>query len=218
MVREQLSERLALARSKGGANATLWWIAKKATRTEPFAFLMTTLGRHTHHPAVGRFRPVVLRAVDDMRTVPARTIESVSENSGRHVETLLASGIHVYVLIEGEHVVGQLNIAAGPTAMADFPAFTVHCTEKDAFLSYLFTRPASRRSGAARELLRFVEYDLTCRGFARVLTHVMKTNVPSLGTFKKAGWGEVGFLLSDRRGRLLFSHVHGAPNLDISRR
>jgi GNAT superfamily N-acetyltransferase len=158
----------------------------------------------------------VLRGLQDIVGVRA-DVELLGAHTGKSVADLLSRGTSVYFLTDAERLVCQLLVTPGDRVRVDTPSgLVLSIGSACAFVSYVYTHEAYRRTGAARRLLAEAEADLARLGITHVFAHVSATNVPSLQTFRKAGWRQSGVMVFSRKGRMLFSHQRGKPRIGVA--
>jgi hypothetical protein len=149
----------------------------------------------------------VLRAVRclaDAAALGTVVRKQLEEHLASDAASLASKGSKIYYLASGDTVVSQLLISPGPLIELDVPRGTELDIGTDrAFLSYLYTPLARRRTGAARRLLRLVCAELARQGTAGLVAHVRATNVPSLNAFRASGWERIGTVWTRRSRRWL---------------
>jgi ribosomal protein S18 acetylase RimI-like enzyme len=187
-----LRERIGFALSKGGLSGTVVWLMKKTFRVEPYIFLETVLDPHAQPATLSRFAFHRIVSPNDLVAIDAQVQEQLNERAGRPVERLVHTGNSVYFLADGFRVACQLNISPGPVVAIDSPRpLQIEMGDRCAFLAFLFTDPRYRRIGLASALVDAVRADLAREGYRRVLAHVRRTNVASVGAFARMGWRQV---------------------------
>lgn len=204
----QLRERIRLAFARGGVTATWWWVVRLCTGVELTRFFESRAVDPEKSEAAYRGTQMRLKVIDSgsaMERAGHELIEHLSRNSGWRVESLVAAGDSICVLILGQKPAVQCNIATGERAIIDHPlSASIEFGNDVAFLSFLYTRPEFRKRGLAGELLRSVSDYMAIRRKVRIIAHVSGTNIPSIRTFRQCGWRESGFMLTNRRGRVLW--------------
>ena len=118
---------------------------------------------------------------------------------------LLSRGGSLHLLLISNSLAAQLAVMHGPNCRVDSPPLHLIMDETDAFLGYLYTWPAFRRQGAARQLIAATVSSLSTHNVQRIFAHVRATNVPSVAAFERAGWKTGGTLLCTLNGDLLLA-------------
>lgn len=203
-----LADRINLALSHGGLSATVFWLLKMLCRVKVhFLYAIDLANRSTSAKALAQhpdFDFISLHTQHDVDSTPPALIAQLNEQSGWNVHRLIEQGSTVYALVDDSNIVSQLNIGWQPIITVDSPThLTFTLSPKDAFLGYLFTYPKYRGCGAATKLIEKVCEDAAYRKYSRIVTHIRSTNTPSLNTFKKIGWKQIGWILTSTNGRLL---------------
>jgi ribosomal protein S18 acetylase RimI-like enzyme len=187
-----LRERIGFALSKGGLSGTAVWLMKKAFRVEPYIFFETGLEPNARTATPSRFAFHRIVSPDDLVAIDAQVQYQLNKHAGRPVERLVYTGNSVYFLADGSRVACQLNISPGPVVTIDSPRpLQIDMGDRCAFLAFLFTDPQYRRIGLASALIDAVRADLAREGYRRMLAHVRRTNVASIGAFARMGWRRV---------------------------
>jgi ribosomal protein S18 acetylase RimI-like enzyme len=214
----RIKEQLALALSPGGARASIFWVLKRVAKVEVYYLLGCATAANTSDPTHADPPRDLLRLAElgDVQRLGPSLENELDEHSAIGLRTLIAGRSRMYALLRGGRVAAQLNIGVSGVVRVDSPrALTFRLNAADAFLSYLHTREHCRRMGMGAELVRLACEDLARDGYRRVLCHVSGTNVPSLNTFKRAGWKRLGRFLTTRTGKLLVQRRLSAAGVRI---
>jgi hypothetical protein len=83
----------------------------------------------------------------------ATILEEIGDQSGRGVFNIVADGGRVYAIVRGTEVVCQLNIEFQRSQVDTPLKMVLEFGERDAFLNFLYTNPASRRGHWAVRLI-----------------------------------------------------------------
>lgn len=217
-----LKERINLALSRGGMNATLFWILKILCRVEVhFLYAIDLSGRSIEtiaHTSAPHFHFISLHTSHDINSQDPELINQLNNQSGWSVNQLVEHSSTVYALVDGTSPVSQLNICWKHQVTVDSPThLVISLKPKDAFLGYLFTHPQYRGYGAATRLIMRISEDAAQRKYSRIITHIRSTNAPSLNTFKKSGWKRIGWILTSINGRLLKVFLPYETGISISK-
>lgn len=205
--RSLLRERIKFATTKGGVSSTLWWLLNKASGVETHRIFSKSLSKVS-----------VPTTLDDhayvLQSVRSRSDESALDPVLRHqleqhvadgLAQLVSNGVEVFFLTSDRMVLSQLIICRGPRITIDSPAgVSMDIGRRRAFLSYLYTSEKHRRTGAAKRLMQYVCWEFRRRGYEALIAHVRATNVPSLSTFRYAGWQEIGTIWTRTPANWLF--------------
>jgi ribosomal protein S18 acetylase RimI-like enzyme len=196
-----LRERLKFVRADGGKTSALWWLAGKAGGVETHHVFSRDLAiLDTREPApVGTESLHTIRSSGAALEIDAVLRDQLEHNFALGVTNLAAAGWEIYFLSAAGTIVSQLLIRPGPRIALDVPTgIELDIGIDRAFLSYLYTSPAHRRSGAARRLLESACSQLSQRRYGAIIAHVRATNVPSLNAFRTGGWKQIGTIWTGR--------------------
>lgn len=202
---EALAARLALLAAPGGPGAALRWVVRKLFRVDAYRVLAQTLTA-TAQPPTGAWSLAQFCAVTDanIAVTDASLLRQLDANNGCTCAVTTANGGRVYALRSGDDVVCQARVEFGEMRTDTPLPILIHVGPRNAFLSYLHTSAAYRRSGAARALLALIAAHLADEGRWRYcLCHVQSTNVRSLNAFRSAGWRPVAAIWTTK-DRLLY--------------
>lgn len=195
-------ERMVLLRERGGLRSLGFWLLRKALALD--VYMLFALPLHD----VGTICPpgcTLLRLVseDDLARCPDGLLDQIGPHTGAGVREVLAQGGRIYALVEGGTVHSQVRIDIG-AARTDTPSRLVcEVGPRNAFLSFLYTHPTSRRGGWAKKLLVATMSSMAREGLQACFSHVQATNLRSVNTFLSLGWQRAGWLLASRSGHYL---------------
>lgn len=198
-----LSERWGLFRSKGGKQATAFWMLRQALRLDVFKLLSVDLAQCTPAPPVQGVSLLQIRSHDDLNGCDPLLVTQLDRSCGSGVFGVVRRGGRVYALTGADGVLCQLNIDTHCSRIDTPCQLKVSLTQGACFLSFLYSSPSARRQGWARHLLAQVLIELARDGFRMCLCHVQATNLRSLNTFSKAGWRTTGWLVATASGHYL---------------
>lgn len=195
-------ERVALLRERGGPRSLAFWLLRKVLALDVYALFALPL-----RDAGPEFPPgcTLLRLVseNDLARCPDGLLDQIEPHTGVGVREVLAQGGRIYALVENGGVRSQTRIDVG-AARIDTPCpLTCELGPRNAFLSFLYTHPASRRGGWAKKLLVATASSIAQEDLLLCFAHVQATNLRSVNTFLSLGWQHAGWLLASRRGRYL---------------
>jgi ribosomal protein S18 acetylase RimI-like enzyme len=155
-------------------------------------------------------------AKSNIDTVEPATLRLLDTSNGVPCRDVVARGGRVYALCEGARVTSQARIEFGAIRTDTPLPIVIDVGPRNAFLSYLYTPPESRRRGAARALIGAICDDLAGeRRFDHCVCHVQATNVRSLNAFAAAGFAPMATLWNTRRRLLRVSRNGRAPSLPL---
>lgn len=212
---ESLGTRLALLGAPGGLRAGVRWLVRAALGVDAYRICARALaGERVAQPLPGHTLLVI--AKPNVDTVEPTTLRLLDTHNGVPCRDLVARGGRVYALCEGVRVASQARIEFGAIRTDTPLPIVIDVGPRNAFLSYLYTPPESRRRGAARALIAAICDDLAReRRFDHCVCHVQATNVRSLNTFAVAGFAPVATLWNSRRRLLRVSRNGRAPTLSL---
>jgi len=123
--------------------------------------------------------------------------------SNKEIESALINK-HIFFILKHKHsIIGYVKIGVGPTYIHDFDK-TVVFEPGAAFIYDTFILPEYRGMNlalfAVNEVARFCKE----RNFKKMICHIEKWNIPSVKTFKKAGFQAVDSIRFIRVGKLSF--------------
>lgn len=195
-------ERMVLLRERGGPRSLGFWLLRKTLALDIytlFALPLRDMGASCP-PGCTLLR---LASEDDLARCPGSLLEQIGPHTGAGVRNVLAQGGRIYALVEDGAVRSQTRIDIG-AARTDTPCpLTFEVGPHNAFLSFLYTHPASRRGGWAKKLLVATASSMAQEGLQVCLSHVQATNLRSVNTFLSLGWQRAGWLVASRTGRYL---------------
>jgi len=196
------NERVALLRERGGPRSLGFWLLRRVLALDAYTLFALPL-----RDAGAACPPgcTLLRLVseDDLARCPASLLEQIDPHTGAGVRKVIAQGGRIYALVEDGAVRSQTRIDVA-TSRTDTPCpLTFEVGPHNAFLSFLYTHPASRRGGWAKKLLVATASSMAQDGLQVCLSHVQATNLRSINTFLSLGWQHAGWLLASRGGRYL---------------
>jgi len=195
-------ERMALLRERRGPRSLAFWLLRKVLALDVYTLFALPLRD------VGTACPpgcTLLRLVseDDLVRCPDGLLDQISPHTGAGVRKVLAQGGRIYALIEGSTVRSQTRIDVGVARIHTPCRLTCEVGPRNAFLSFLYTHPTSRRGGWAKKLLMATMSSMAQEGLQMCFSHVQATNLRSVNTFLSLGWQHAGWLLASRGGRYL---------------
>jgi len=195
-------ERVALIRERGGPRSLGFWLLRKTLALDVYTLFALPLYN------VGSACPPgcsLLRLVseEDLAQCPESLLEQIGPHTGVGVRKVLAQGGRIYALVENGIVRSQTRIDVGAACTNTPCALTCKVGPRNAFLSFLFTHPSSRRGGWAKKLLIASTSSMAQDGLQVCFSHVQATNLRSVNTFLSLGWGHAGWMLASRGGRYL---------------
>jgi ribosomal protein S18 acetylase RimI-like enzyme len=208
-------ERVALLRERGGMRSLSFWLLRKALALDVYTLFALPLhnGDTACPPGCTLLRLV---SADDLARCPDGLLDQIGPHTAAGVHKVLAQGGRIYALVEDGTVRSQTQIDVG-TARTDTPCpLTCVVGARNAFLSFLYTHPASRRGGWAKKLLVATASSMAQDGLQMCFSHVQATNLRSVNTFLSLGWQHAGWLLASRGGRYLGT-VGAHPDLRVVR-
>lgn len=200
----ELSERLQLARGRGGRAATAYWLAKRLLQVETYKFSATTLPAavtpaDTTLPTGYEF--ICIGSEADLARYAPALIDALSSNNGVSVEDTVAKGGRIYAIVCGERVITQQRVEFGRSYTGSPYPMDIYVPPGEAFFSYLYTQPSERGNGWARRLTAHITSHLAENGIVRCISHTRATNVGSLATRKRCGWKVVAHLYYFKPGK-----------------
>lgn len=195
-------ERVALLRERGGPRSLGFWLLRKALALDVYTLFALPL-RDAGTACPPGCTLLRLVSEDDLARCPDGLLDQIGPHTGAGVRKVLAQGGRIYALVEAGVVRSQTRIDVG-TAGTDTPCpLTWEVGPHNAFLSFLYTHPASRRGGWAKKLLVATASSMAQDGLQVCFSHVQATNLRSVNTFLSLGWRHAGWLLASRGGRYL---------------
>lgn len=201
-------ERVALLRERGGMRSLGFWLLRNTLALDVytlFALPLRDAGKACP-PACTLLR---LASEDDLARCPADLVEQIGPHTGAGVHKVIAQGGRIYALVENGVVRSQTRIDVG-AATTDTPCqLACEVGPRNAFLSFLYTHPASRRGGWAKKLILATASSMAQEGLQLCFAHVQATNLRSVNTFLSMGSRSAGWLVASRGGRYL--GTLGAP-------
>lgn len=195
-------ERVALLRERGGMRSLAFWLLRKALALDVYTLFALPLGDAgmACPPGCTLLR---LASEDDLARCPAWLLDQIGPHTGAGVHKVLAQGGRIYALVDNGVVRSQTRIDVG-VAHTDTPCpLTCEVGPRNAFLSFLFTHPASRRGGWAKKLIVATASSMAQEGLQLCFAHVQATNLRSVNTFLSMGARHAGSLVASRGGRYL---------------
>ncbi|KQQ87013.1 N-acetyltransferase [Massilia sp. Leaf139] len=195
-------ERVALLRERGGPRSLGFWLLRKALALDVYTLFALPL-RDAGTACPPGCTLLRLVSEEDLTHCPDALLDQIGPHTGIGVRKVLAQGGRIYALVEDGKVRSQTRIDVG-SARTDTPcALTCEVGARNAFLSFLYTHPASRRGGWAKKLLVATASSMAREGLQTCFSHVQATNLRSINTFLSLGWQRAGWLLASRGGRYL---------------
>lgn len=195
-------ERVALLRERGGPRSLGFWLLRKALALDVYTLFALTL-RDTGTACPPGCTLLRLVSEDDLARCPDAVLEQINPHTGAGLRKVIAQGGRIYALVEDGAVRSQTRIDIG-TAHTGTPCpLTCEVGSRNAFLSFLYTHPASRRGGWAKKLMVATMSSMAQEGLQLCFSHVQATNLRSVNTFLSLGWQHAGWLLASRGGRYL---------------
>lgn len=195
-------ERVALLRERGGLRSLGFWLLRKALALDVYPLFALPL-RDAGPACPPGCTLLRLVSEDDLARCPDHLLDQIGPHTGAGVRGVLAQGGRIYALVEDGAVRSQTRIDVG-AAGTDTPCrLTCEVGPRNAFLSFLYTHPASRRGGWAKKLLVATASSMAHEGLQVCFSHVQATNLRSVNTFLSLGWRPAGWLLASRGGRYL---------------
>lgn len=195
-------ERVALLRERGGLRSLGFWLLRKALALDVYTlFALPLRDAGTACPPGSTLLRLV--SEDDLARCPDALLDQIGPHTGVGVRKVLAQGGRIYALVEDGAVRSQTRIDVG-AVRTDTPCpLTWEVGPRNAFLSFLYTHPASRRGGWAKKLLVATASSMAQEELQVCFSHVQATNLRSVNTFLSMGWQPAGRLLASRGGRYL---------------
>lgn len=200
-----LKEKLEFLRGPGGIRAAAYFGLKLLARVEVFRIVWKMTQPNTPLTLPSGWRYVGFYTDEALSGFSNDIIEQAAEQCGWKPERLLNRGGSLHLLLIGNSLAAQLSIEPGPTCQIDSPPLYLSMSERDTFLSHLYTWPAFRRQGAAQRLIAATVSSLSAHNVQRIVAHVRATNVPSLAAFERAGWKGGPTLICTLKGQLLLA-------------
>lgn len=195
-------ERVALLRERGGPRSLAFWLLRRVLALDAYTLFALPL-RDAGTACPPGCTLLRLASEDDLARCSASLLEQIGPHTGAGLRQVLAQGGRIYALVEDGAVRSQTRIDVA-TARTDTPCpLTFEVGPRNAFLSFLYTHPASRRGGWAKKLLVATASSMAQEGLQVCLSHVQATNLRSINTFLSLGWQNAGWLLASRGGRYL---------------
>lgn len=193
-----LSERLQLARARGGRTATAYWLASRVLRIHTYKFFGTKL------PAPGikadsfptGYSFVCVNSKEAMEQCGPGAIAIMGDHNGVPVAETIARGGRIYAIVRGDHVAAQQRVEFGKSYTESPYPMELFIGEGEAFFSFLYTSPAERGRGMARTLTGHIMAHLAAEGITRCISHTRATNTGSIATRFRCGWQLVALLYS----------------------
>ena len=195
-------ERVALLRERGGLRSLGYWLLRRTLALDVYPLFALAL-RDAGNPCPPGCTLLRLASEDDLARCSDSLLEQIGPHTGAGVQKVLAQGGRIYALVEDGAVRSQTRIDVG-SARTDTPcSLSFDVGPRNAFLSFLYTHPASRRGGWAKKLLVATSSSMAQEGLQVCFSHVQATNLRSVNTFLSLGWRHAGRLLATRSGRYL---------------
>ena len=159
--------------------------------------------------------------LEDLETGHLPGISELNRKQGtpsadRYFANCLADGIHGFVAIRGEEIVGYYhwvdrdNSTMHPDLWYMGPEFQLE--EDDVYGSGLFLLEGHRGGGTASDFLFKVETSLRERGYRRLWGYVLSTNRPARWLYSNRGYEPMWSVLSRRLVFLRWREVIPDPN------
>ncbi|MGZ8319508.1 MAG: GNAT family N-acetyltransferase [Telluria sp.] len=195
-------ERMVLLRERGGLRSLVFWLLREALSLDVYTLFALPL-RDADAACPPGCTLLRLVSEDDLARCPDGLLDQIEPHTGAGARDVLAQGGRIYALVEDGAVRSQTRIDVG-AALTDTPC-PLRCEvgPRNAFLSFLYTHPASRRGGWAKKLLVATAASLAQEELQVCFSHVQATNLRSVNTFLSLGWQHAGWLLASRGGRYL---------------
>lgn len=196
-----LSERIQLARARGGRAATGYWLANRLLRIETYKFNARTLPADDVKidPSLPEgYAYLCVNSKEVMEQCDPAVIDGLERNNGVSVAETIERGGRIYAIVRGNQVATQQRVEFGRSYTTSPYPMDLYLGEGEAFFSFLYTLPAERGRGLALKLSAHILNDLTREGVTRCISHTRGTNVGSLATRKRAGWKLVALLYGFR--------------------
>jgi GNAT superfamily N-acetyltransferase len=200
-----LKERLEFLSGPGGLRAAVYFGLKLLARVETFHIVWTNARQATVLRLPPGWRYLSFYTTESLTSFSSGIIEQAAGRCAVNPQQLLSRGGSLHLLLISNSLAAQLTIMQGPSCRTDSPPLHLTMDETDAFLGYLYTWPAFRRQGAARQLIAATVSSLSTYNVQRIFAHVRATNVPSVAAFERAGWKTGGMLLCTLNGGLLLA-------------
>ena len=195
-------ERVALLRERGGLRSLGFWLVRIAVALDVYTLFALPL-RDTGTGLPPGCTLLRLVCEDDLARCADSLLDQIGPHTGAGLRKVLAQGGRIYALVEDGAVRSQTRIDIG-SAHTDTPcSLTCEVGPRNAFLSFLYTHPASRRGGWAKKLLVVTASSMAQEQLQICFSHVQATNLRSVNTFLSLGWQHAGWLLATRGGRYL---------------
>lgn len=195
-------ERVALLRERGGPRSLGFWLLRKGLALDVYTLFALPL-RDAGTACPPGCTLLRLASVDDLAHCSDSLLDQIGPHTGAGVRKVIEQGGRIYALVEDGVVRSQTRIDTG-VARTETPCpLTCLVGPHNAFLSFLFTHPASRRGGWAKKLLVATATSMAQEGLQACFSHVQATNLRSMNTFLSLGWQHAGWMLASRGGRYL---------------
>lgn len=216
--RESLARRLALVAAPGGARASVRWVVRRLSGIDAHSVLARSLtGAAERQLGAWSAEQLVVVTEDNIDGFEPALLGQLDANNGCRSSDTTASGGRIYALRVRDTIACQARIEFG-TSITDSPLpMIIHLGPRNAFLSYLYTGTAHRRTGAARALLALVTRHLADeRRWDHCVCHVQATNVRSLNAFRSAGFSPIASIWTRGHRLLHVSQSTAARSLPLA--
>lgn len=195
-------ERVTLLRERGGLRSLNFWLLRKALALDVYTLFALPL-RDTGTACPPGCTLLRLASEDDLARCPESLLDQIGPHTGAGVRKAIAEGGRIYALVEDGAVRSQTRIDVGAARTGTPCPLTFALGPRNAFLSFLYTHPASRRGGWAKKLVVATASSMAREGLQWCFAHVQATNLRSVNTFLSLGSRHAGWLLASRGGRYL---------------
>ncbi len=193
-----LSERLQLARAKGGRAATAYWLASRVLHIQTHKMCATKLPapgiKADSLPAGYSF--ICINSKEAMEQCDPGAIATMDDHNGVPIADTIARGGRIYAIVRGDYVATQQRVEFGKGYTESPYPMELFIGEGEAFFSFLYTSPAERGRGWARKLTAHIMRHLAEDGITRCISHTRATNLGSLATRFRCGWQLVALIYS----------------------
>jgi hypothetical protein len=206
MLDSQTVERLSLLRAKGGKKAAAYWLLRKILRIDTdliYAIDLADFTRDGESDLPEGYQFLRFENREGVAGCDPTILEEIGDQSGRSVFNIVADGGRVYAIVHGTEVVCQVNVEF-QRSWVDTPLrMMLEFGEKDAILSFGYTKPSWRRRHWIFRLRSHVCALLSQEGWLHCVCGVHATNVKEALSLHRSGWKPVAFLYTTTGGRLL---------------
>lgn len=214
MVDLQMAERLSLLRAKGGKKAAAYWLLRAILRIDTYRFYGIDLAdftRDSESDLPEGYEFLRLENPEGVAGCDPTILEDIEDQSGRSVSKIVANRGRVYAIVHGTELVSQVNVEFRRSWVNTPLRMVLEFGEKDAFLSFGYTKPAWRGRHWIFRLRSHVCALLSLEGWQHCVCLVQATNVKEILSLHRSRWKVVAFLFATTGAKLLgVVHSRGA--------